>query len=113
MSIALAYEIHTPSTPWSIIFLKTLWNLRKQRCATLFNDQELDHALHNLCSSRSREFYQLQEQEKIAKMEGILVRWYPPQEHWIKLNSDGAVDQASGRAGAGSVSSMMPMGTSY
>lgn len=34
---------------------------------------------------------------------GDLMRWYPPQEHWIKLNSDGAAEQATRRAGAGSI----------
>lgn len=99
-----AYEIHSSSIQWSNnIFLQIIWSLWKQRSSLLIERLEPNRALRDLCLSRAREFYLLLVQDDYRKKEEVVLWRSPRHEQWIKLISDGAVDQAYGKARSGSI----------
>lgn len=88
-------EQHATAIPWNMIFLQAICLIWKQRCLILFQKQQPDLSLHKKCLDRSREFFSLKKQKGKDPMKETFLRWRPPHGEWVKLNSDGAADQAS------------------
>ncbi|GKU89943.1 hypothetical protein SLEP1_g4011 [Rubroshorea leprosula] len=88
---------------WSTLFLSAIWVIWKNRNALIFDNQRTPpHILLQHASSLARD-------TSLGLATNILahprlprwVRWSPPNFPFLKLNTDGAMSQASGNASAG------------
>lgn len=67
-------------------------------------EQEPKLTLHDLCLDKAKEFLSVcRYRSRRRTRRRYCWNGSPPKDHRIKLNSDGAVDQATGRAGAWSI----------
>ncbi|GKV24486.1 hypothetical protein SLEP1_g34094 [Rubroshorea leprosula] len=88
---------------WSTLFFSAIWVIWKNRNALIFDNQRTPpHILFQHASSLARD-------TSLGLATNILahprlprwVRWLPPNFPFLKLNTDGAMSQASGNASAG------------
>ncbi|PKI49502.1 hypothetical protein CRG98_030119 [Punica granatum] len=99
-----AYELHSLSIPWKIVFSCALWPLWKRRNKCIFEGYQPNTTLlHRKCLELSTEYFASMKHAATASTTTIQVRWSPPTKHWIKLNIDGSVRHCLGSAGAGGV----------
>lgn len=87
---------------WSSIFCFTLWGIWKARNTRLFNNTDIEPrktvqvALAHAMESRIRIRH-----VGIGKALSNWIKWSPPEENWLKLNTDGAFERHNGMASAG------------
>ncbi|GKV36559.1 hypothetical protein SLEP1_g44676 [Rubroshorea leprosula] len=92
-----------PSQHWSTLFLSTIWVIWKSRNALIFNDKKTPpHVLFQQASSLARDTNlvlatNIPSSPRVPRW----VRWFPPDFPFFKLNTDGAMNHATGQASAG------------
>ena len=95
---------------WSTKFAITLWYIWKWRCARCFDKTEripvdkgkfLRYKFHDTTQAVATD--QILAHVTRRDMDDHWIRWEPPAEGWMVLNTDGAVKAHLGSAGAGGV----------
>ena len=89
---------------WHELFWITLWNLWKWRNGLVFNGQ-IDFPSNASEHIRNQHLEYMQEvlskdMLRVARKKETLICWHPPPCGWVKLNTDGSLQQGSGRATA-------------
>ena len=87
---------------WRDFFLLGLWNLWLQQNRLAFKQQPSNPNLVQVAEMQARELlYCVLEPTTGKDRQMRQVKWLKPAKGWLKLNTDGAVDISSGKAGCG------------
>ena len=101
----LAHQLEDPN--WPTKFLITLWYIWKWRCMICFGSQDdIPMERHHFLTAQFWDILNALSRDRDhnqSKLEQTYVKWQPPPEGWVILNTDGAAKGNPGRAGAGGV----------
>ena len=92
---------------WSTIYAMTIWWAWKWRCGDIFDMNKKCRDKVRFVKELEREVTKSHQKLTVTKSGGVridrLIAWVPPQEGWLKLNTDGGSHGNPGVATAGGV----------
>ena len=93
-----------PRIPWSFIFPQAVWLIWLHQNNYVFRTKRIQESIHLQCIKKGAEYYAvaLDLSNKPPRTQ-IQVKWIKPNPGWVKLNTDGVVSGAPGKAGKGGV----------
>ncbi|PKI56870.1 hypothetical protein CRG98_022757 [Punica granatum] len=87
-----AYELHSLSILWKIVFPYALRSLWKQRNKRIFEGYQPNTTLlYRKCLELSAEYFASMKHATTKSITTIQDKWSPLPEHWIKLKTDGTL----------------------
>ena len=90
--------------PWKVVFPIAIWNVWKSRNNTVFNKKNRNPSLAIEIVKQALEYYHCVASPRLQTRKVLKgIRWERPPQGWMKLNTDGSVNENPGLAGCGGV----------